>query len=136
MFRISHQPDIMPVMFSPRSSFMRVLAMMLPLCFIWVFVACVVSCSAHDAEAHEIRADLAIESIDGSHDDDLCPVTEATSYTLPERQSSIPQISDEVSSLFAPCVSPTNNALTLRTQSSIRLSAARPPLERLCILRI
>lgn len=109
--------------------------MLLPLCFIWVFVVCVVSCSDHDLEAHEIRADLAIENIDGSHDD-LCPITEAPSYGLPERQSSIPQISDEASSLFAPCVSPTNNALTLKTQSSIRLSTAAPPFERLCILRI
>ena len=128
---------IMPKMFSPRLSFMRASAMMLPLCLIWVCVACVSSCSTLGVEACEIRADLSARSIDDSHDEAHCPITATPLYALPERRSSIPHVSDGGQSSFASLPTlPTYNMPPCKVRASNHPCTSDPPLERLCTLRI
>lgn len=139
MFGISPQPYIMPKMFSPRSSFTQVLATLLPICFAWVFVACVSICSTLEAEAHgESYTYHAAENLVGENGDEHCPITEATTYAPPERLISVPvpQVSDDVHKSFSPFASLLNDAPCLKVRPPIPLAAFALTLERLCILRI
>ena len=123
-------------MFSPRSSFTRVLASLLPFCFAWGFVACVSLCSSHSEESNEKTA-VHAASLDGAHDGEHCPVPTALSCTLPERHPNAPapQANGEALAFFAP--SPTVSTLQLPVWlSTLPPPTSDPPLERLGILRI
>lgn len=126
---------IMPAMFSPRSTVTRSLAIWLPLCFVWVFVACVSLCSLHGAGEHNTPSVLS-QVADSSHESNCCPIREATSWVLPERQSSNPQAGGDVQAASVPLVLPTGYAPYSNARMLIQPSTSDPPLERLCALRI
>jgi len=126
-------------MFAPRSIVTRSLALWLSACFVWIFIACVSLCSLD--EERQSQTSPALSSVataaDGSHDCEHCPIMEAPSFVLPERQSSVrvSQTRGDIRESFAP-LSPTNHALRLPARLLIPPSTSDPPFERLGILRI
>ena len=127
-------------MFSPRSSFTRILATLLPFCFAWGFVACVSLCSSHDEEPGENMLGHAASIARAHEGEQQCPVPEVLSCTLPEQRHSIapapPLVSgDAGEASFA--ASPTGSTLYLPVRhSSSPPPTSDPPLERLGVLRI
>ena len=123
-------------MFSPRSSFTRVLATLLPFCFAWGFVACVSLCSS---PGEELNADTAAyaASITDAHENQHCAIPAALSWTLPSRHAIAPpqQVGGDAGALFF-ASPPLASALYLPLRLSSPPPASDPPLERLGMLRI
>lgn len=124
-------------MFSPRSLFTRVLATFLPFCFALSFVACVSLCSPHGEELNEDTA-VSAASVDSTHENEFCPISEVSSCTLPERRptASAPReiaAAGEASFASSPNVSALYPPLRHASPSPV---ATDPPLERLGVLRI
>ncbi len=125
-------------MFSPRSSFTRILATLMPLCFAWVFVACISLCASHGEETHEDTAYGAAASIDDSHGGEQCPIPAVPTYALTGRQSIVPapQVIGDVAASFTPSLSLAGSAFHLPAQQLNPPSTSDPPLDRLGVLRI
>jgi hypothetical protein len=123
-------PSIMEWMFSTCSKTSRVVAAWLPLCLVWVFVACVSLCAAQ-ADACEKPA---AEKSSVSHEARHCPVTEALNGVLPERQRVSPQVIARETLLAQP--EPSVWLIPLGAQNSPVDSSSDPPLKLLRMLRI
>ncbi|MDQ3687201.1 MAG: hypothetical protein M3430_16620 [Acidobacteriota bacterium] len=125
-------------MFSPRSSFTRILATLMPLCFAWVFVACISLCAPHGEEARGDTAYHSAASIDDSHGGEQCPVPSAPTYALTGRQSIVPapQMIGDAAASFTPSLSLAGFALHLPARLLTPPSTSDPPLDRLRVLRI
>ncbi len=110
---------------------------MLPLCFTWIFVACVIFCCEHTAETHHTRLAYSITSVTGYDYDDCCPITHTLSSLMPERSS----VAKQIDSHFyqAPPMKavnqPGDNPTDYHCTRAPRLYSD-PPLDHLCILRI
>jgi hypothetical protein len=118
-------------MFVTRFPCKRLLAGLMPLCLLWLFVACVSLCAAHEDAEHE-HAMLSAE-IESDPASESCPVLEAPKGMLAERTNAFPR--DEVqasSALFAEPLSRTE----ARVRDSVFHSSTDPPFERLRTLRI
>jgi len=123
-------------MFSPRSSFTRVLATLLPFCFAWGFVACVSLCSSPGEELNEDTVDYAA-SIADAHENEHCSIPAALSCTLPARHLIAPpqQVGNDAEEVFF-ASPPLASALYLSPRLLSPPPASDPPLERLGMLRI
>jgi hypothetical protein len=109
------------------------LAMLLPICFLWLFVACVSHCSMESAERLYACAHLSIEMTD-EPDSETCLIVDAPKAVIPERAALNLQTPYAIQYSIFPAKSSTNT-ITF----SIRLNEpafADPPLERLPDLRI
>jgi hypothetical protein len=123
-------PGIIAGMFSSRSKRTRVLAACLPLCLVWVFVACVSLCAAQAGTCEKPSTEAAGVSQEANH----CPITEAPNAVIPERQAFSPQvIIQEI--LTAPSPSVVIH-VSLSADSSPVDSSSDPPLKLLRALRI
>lgn len=127
----------MPEMFSPRPTVTRSLAIWMPLCFLWVFMACVSLCPVNDVAGHEVSSALSKITVRGSHESDCCPITEAPTWLIAARQSSTPQASGDVRASSAPSVIlQASYAPHSKARLSIQPPGSDPPRGRLGVLRI
>ncbi len=107
--------------------------MMLPVCLLWAFVACVSLCLAQDEDAEEHVA--ISQGIDAAHESGCCPVIEATTSLLPERSSFVSRADIALPTIHALSARTENDALCGITESAIPPSTASP-FQRLRVLRI
>jgi hypothetical protein len=121
-------------MLTSRFPLKRTIAALLPVCFLWVFIACVSLC-ASDAEEVEHDGGGAILSlgIESTPDSECCPIIESPKAALSERVSV--QSASTVSALPLILAPSSGSALAPSHKSNHHLFAD-PPFERLLTLRI
>lgn len=111
----------------------RLIAALLPVSFLWLFVACVSHCSSGCADEQDCHADLSSFEITGAPDSDACPITRALKATIPERKPLDLQTTPVVARSVHPVEPLPLIAFSLRPDEP---SFSCPPLERLPTLRI
>jgi hypothetical protein len=127
---------ILREMFSPRSALMRTLALLTPVCMVWVFAACVSLCSEHEAveagraEAHSVSAPQFAEM------QDCCPAGEASCGVPADRATFVPHLSAAAPASDATAVPAADFKLTHPDRGVPPDWPADPPFERLRTLRI
>lgn len=122
--------DIMAKMSSSLSKIRWVLAAWLPLCLVWVFLACVSLCAA---QTDECEKPLTIRP-DSSQEANHCPLTQAIDGVMPERQASSTRVTAQTN-LLAETVA--IDSCAPLSESVLRFtSSPDPPLKLLCVLRI
>lgn len=119
----------------PRISFEQIVAMVLPLCFAWTFVACVTLCSEHISNAQDAHAGGAAE-MRGLDESDCCPITASATSLLPERITPIKQLCVDQQATAALSAHRLSEASCDNRCALIPSSSSDPPLMRLCVLRI
>ncbi len=123
-------------MLTPRSALTRSLALLTPLCLIWVFAACVSLCAEHEgvdsesAEAHSVSAPGLAEM------QDCCPADEASCAVPADRATFVSHLSVAEPSLEAVAVAAADVALAHPAGGVPPDWAADPPFKRLRALRI
>ena len=122
-------------MFPQRSIITRSLAAVLPLCFLWVVVACMISCSSHETGWREARGSLVALFANGAHESDSCPIVAAPLSAMPENLSQLPHVGELHATLIAPEHS-IGQAPSRIAHSPASRPPPLPPLDRLCTLRI
>ena len=123
-------------MFTARTLLIRLTATLLPVCLVWVFVACVSLCSAHPAEAGEAAAVVSWDVADDAPESDCCPVSEASQGALPERTSQSPQAGTELHTPTPKMTGPGVTGAVRRAPASASFTSPDPPFEQLRALRI
>jgi hypothetical protein len=118
-------------MFMPRFPFKRIVAGLLPFCFLWAFVACVSLCAEQAEETGNDRPSVLCSGTQDAPASDSCPVVEAPKATL----------RDQLPLLTIDAVTPaayTQAAVSVGVSllDSHANSSTDPPFERLRILRI
>jgi hypothetical protein len=119
-----------------RIPFKRPLAVLLPACFVWLFVACVVMCSEHAARTHEPHVagpPAETECLDESW---CCPMTGTPASLQPERSPSIPRVTGDHHALSLIAVQQVSDGMCFYGRSQ---EGSPPPglsPVRLCVLRI
>jgi len=114
----------------------RLMAALLPMSFMWLFVACVSICARESTEGHSKNQFSAPMEIKDASDCKGCPLTSFPKATIPERTI-------HGSDLQTPAVPPSlilsvaslADGVTLVSRQRQR-SSADPPLKRLPELRI
>src|ERR1044072_2696940 len=109
-------------MISQQTLFTRALAMLLPLCFLWVFISCVIFCTAHGSEAEREDIRWSVDETTFISETDCCPVRVAQLSLLPERRSPVPQIGGDQHELCALSTDQFSHQLPVR-----EWSLHRPP---------
>ena len=118
---------ILPGMFSPRSALTRLLALLTPVCMIWVFAACVSLCSEHGAVDAGSDGALSVSAADSAGAQDCCPAGEASCGVLTDRATFVPYASATPSAPEAAAVPGADVALARPARS---LPPDRPPAPR------
>jgi hypothetical protein len=111
------------------------LALLLPISFMWVFAACVLSCSERSLEAVDHHAQVSGISLAGELGCEDCPIAKAPTFGLPARHSYPIQI-DDSQSMFVPVALANSRDVCSATPWMTTDPLASPPLERLRVLRI
>jgi hypothetical protein len=120
-------------MLTRRFPLKRTVAAVLPICFLWAFIACVSLC-ASDAEEIEHNGSVVLSlGIESTPDSECCPIVESPKAALSERLSV--QSASTVSALPITLVELSGNALAPSYESHHPL-ITDPPFERLLTLRI
>jgi hypothetical protein len=130
-----HSLDTVPKMVLRHSILRRSVAIMLPLCSAWLFIACVTLCSAQSAERQAHCLSDMLNSVCCGQEPGCCPITTALPNVLPERRVGTFLLGDNQAAIVLraePTVATLNNS----GYTSISVSGADPPLERLHSLRI
>jgi hypothetical protein len=118
-------------MFVPRFRSKRIVAALLPCCFLWAFVACVSLCTDH---AEETGSDTILcLGMDETPASDSCPIVEAPKVTLRERP---PLLSADAVAVMPARFNQASVKLGARPLESDARSSTDPPFERLRVLRI
>lgn len=123
-------------MLSPRASLTRSLALLTPLCMVWVFAACVSLCSEHgafdagSAESHSVSAPESAEK------QDCCPAGEASCGVPADRATFVSQPGVAEPPSEAVAVPMADFALAHSARGEPPDWAADPPFKRLRTLRI
>jgi hypothetical protein len=116
----------------------RSLAMLLPACFVWTLVACMVICMAHASELQSEQEQI-VSSLSEAEllpDTECCPFQASQLSVLPEQRSNILPISPDQSVACMRATEQPLHWLQPARQSSFLPLPPDPPLERLCSLRI
>jgi hypothetical protein len=124
------------LMFMPRSTLKRSLALFLPICFVWIFVACVMICTAHAAEVQNEHAVCSSPETELLPKADCCPISGSQMSVLPERRAPHPKVSGDHVALFAPSVGLAFQRLRAHNRVLAVPSFPDPPLARSCVLLI
>lgn len=117
----------------PRFPFKRIVAALLPCCFLWAFVACVSLCTEHAKETENDRLTVLCLGMDEAPASDSCPIVEAPKTTLRER---LPLLTDDALALTPSGFAHASVNVGVRLLESDALSSTDPPFERLRVLRI
>ena len=126
----------MAEMIPPRSLFTRVLATLLPMCFLWVFVACASLCSMHNEMEQETQVAAISDSVNASGDSECCPLGQSPVVIVSERQSYLLQSSGDPQPSSLPAVLTIGETPSSRLRREVLPTNSDPPLKRLCTLRI
>lgn len=113
----------------------RSLAITLPMCSAWLFIACVSLCSTHSVESQTHRTPTLLNSVCFGQDPDCCPITTTLPSVLPERRVVTFLVNNHLA-VVVPRAEPTRETLINIGYTSISVSGADPPFERLPSLRI
>src|SRR5947207_117207 len=122
-------------MLSQRSTLSRLVAVILPLCSVWIFIACVIICSAHAEEASNQRSTASFGEAQLSHEEECCPINNAQVSVLPNRRATFFVINHNHPSSPALCTWLVSRR-TLVPHTIAIPSAADPPFERFPTLRV
>jgi hypothetical protein len=123
-------PGIMAKMFSQRSTTTRLLAAWMPLCVVWVFVACVSLCAAQSDECEKSL----VQRLDAPQEASHCPIREAVDGLIPERQAFSPQAIPQA--IRPSGTTASESYLPISASGLLLPSSADPPLKLLGVLRI
>src|SRR5215216_5206319 len=123
-------------MFSLESIFKRSIAILLPVCFVWTFAACVMICTAHASEVLSERAISSFTESEFLSNIDCCPVSTSQLSVLPDRRSPIPQFSGNHPALCSLSTELPQRGIATHTHKSFLRCFPDLPLDRLCTLRI
>jgi hypothetical protein len=128
---------ILPWMLTPRSALTRSLALLIPICMVWVFAACVSLCAGHESldagcvEAHSVNTPAPAET------QDCCPDGEASCGVQSHRATSVSHTTAaEPAPAEAAALPPADGTLARPARGASPGRAADPPFERLRTLRI
>jgi hypothetical protein len=113
----------------------RSLAIILPMCSAWLFIACVSLCSTHRVETQTHCTPTLLNSVCFGQVPDCCPITTTFPSLLPERRVGTFLVNDHRAAVVPP-LEPTRATLINNGCTSISVSGADPPFERLPSLRI
>lgn len=111
----------------------KIVAAILPFCFLWLFAACVLSCGDEGAEIHQHYSALS-ETADAA-DSDSCPIVNAPAATVSERAAFGFQISPVVLHPTFPVAVLSFVAAKISRRDG-KPPFREPPLKRLPVLRI
>jgi len=112
----------------------RLIAALLPISFLWLFVACISHCLWESAETHECHAALSSFEMEDAPDADACPIAAAPKATIPERKV----LDLQTTHVVQHPVYPARPSLPIVASSPWpdEPSLPDPPLDRLPTLRI
>lgn len=129
---------ILTGMFSRPSFSTRSLALLLPVALLWVFAACVLSCSEKGKEdpEHGPSASVSVESLMGADDCDGCSLTKAVYCALPGRQAYFGKAKENAVASAPSILLNVREAHTCRSRLLIPAPVHAPPLEGHGVLRI
>jgi hypothetical protein len=127
----------MPPMFGARFPCAKGLAIVLPLCVLGSFMACLWLCSSHhDTDSHTCHQPASAAMGDLS-ETEHCSIATGT-IALPEKRSSVnaptEQLAEHESKVFS--LTDSSNDYYPRLHRAVPLSTSDPPLELLCVFRI
>jgi hypothetical protein len=114
----------------------RLVAVALPVTFLWLFAACVSTCARESAEHHNQPAISSSIEISDTSDWEGCLLTSFPKATAPERATFIPDLQGQPA---VPAMTPSADSLAEGVKFDLRrlhVSFKEPPLERLPSLRI
>src|SRR5438128_488984 len=123
-------------MFSLQYTCKRLLAILLPVSFLWTFAACVLICTAHASEAQREHESRSLSEAEFLADTECCPFRTSQLSVLPERRPAISKVCIDQSICCVPVTQVTMYSLQPYKQNGCLPSFSDPPLERLCTLRI
>ena len=114
----------------------RLMAALLPMSFIWLFVACVSICARESAEGHSNNQFTAPMEVRDASDCQGCPLTSFPKATIPERTINGSALQTPVA--LPPLILSIDSLADGVTFVSLQRqrSSADPPLKRLTALRI
>ena len=112
----------------------KIVAAILPICFLWFFAACVLFCGNEGAEIHQHYSALSETAADVS-DSDSCPILNAPAVIVSERTVFDCQISSVVRHLTFPVEISSFTAARISRRDG-EPPFREPPLKRLPVLRI
>ena len=127
---------ILPWMLTPRSALTRSLALLMPLCMIWVFAACVSLCAEHEAADAGCADTHSVGTPGIAETQDCCPVGEASCGVPADRAMSVSQPSVAEPPSEAVAMPMADFALARPARGEPPDWAFDPPFERLRTLRI
>lgn len=128
--------DIVAGMIMQQSLFKRALAVLLPVCFLWVFASCVMICTAHASEEQREGVSWLLNETSFLSETDCCPFSNSQLSELPNRRSPVPQVSSSQAKLSALFNEPLLHRLATFEHPSQLLPCSDSPFERSCTLRI
>ena len=123
-------------MFSPRSALTRTLALLTPVCMIWVFAACVSLCSEHGAVDAGGDGALSVSAAECAGSQDCCPAGKASCAVPTDRATFVLYASATAPVPEAAAVPGADVALAHPARGLPPDRPAAPPFERLRTLRI
>ena len=115
----------------PRFPSKRIVAALLPCCFLWAFVACVSLCTEHAEETG--NGTILCLGADDAPASDSCPIVEAPKATLRDR---LPLLNADALAGMPSGFNQASVKLGVRPRDSDDRSSTDPPFERLRVLRI
>jgi hypothetical protein len=122
-------------MFLTRFPAQRVIAALMPLCLVWVFIACISICASHTEAADEGSAVLSIR-MNAALLSECCPIIDANKATLTKRSSLDLLASPDIQNSPHASLPSLNQSSITHLRYSPFNSTCDPPFERLRILRI
>ncbi len=112
----------------------RFLAIVLPTCSAWLFIACVSLCIMHSVE-RQTHCTPTLNSVCVAQDADCCPITFSAPMVLAERRVATLLVTDHHAAVV-PSLESRTTTLINTGYTSISASGADPPFERFLLLRI
>jgi hypothetical protein len=123
-------------MFLLQSTSKRLVVMLIPICIVWTFVACVMICTAHASETQRQHGAWSPAENEFSQATDCCPIGASQVSVLPDRRSLARQVHNNHSAFYAQPVELQPRRLSPYAHTLPGPIFADPPIERTCALRI
>jgi hypothetical protein len=123
-------------MFLLQSTFKRLVAMLVPICIVWTFAACVMICTAHASETQRQHGIWSSSEREFSEATECCPIGTSQVSVLPDRRSLARKVHNNHSAFYAQPVELQPPLLSPYAHTSLGPIFADPPIERTCALRI
>jgi len=123
-------------MLTPRSALTRTLALLTPVCMIWVFAACVSLCAEHEAADVGCADTHSVGTPGIAETQDCCPAGEASCGVPADRATFVSHTSAAAPASEAAALPVADVTLACPARGGPPDWAADPPFKRLRTLRI